>query len=485
MNKWICSLLFLSIVITSCQPKHRPDDNVPNEKLRWQTRSEKIIILDENSTPLPSAQVLIGTVNSPDLWLQANQQGEILLPESWDQPETITIRAPEHTLISLINQSPSMQTIKLKKLMNPPQFKLQGNITGITTKDKDGYIDFALTMESFRKKDIFQFDINRIISPKNETITVAGYEIPTPENLFLPKQKESYIIPITLQKPNFILNFPDYGEKKITTLRGKFPFKKVLSDLQDKKPYYELVNYFEMISSSDTTTTFESNNQKISLPANTNLFNQTKTIIAPQIKADQVMLGLSCLNENSIFSPTDIKYFKSKEQLPLKATSSEYQYFVGILKNKSEFNLNNNNTERMSLVILPWNTHSSYQFLPLIENPKILAKNEFEIFPPTSNLNQLETGYSAIISELTPINLDDGKIVDVKIPQWEIHSAQWDRKITLPDQILSANKKYRLEVSFLSQNSDNTRKLEYYSVDWNHEFQLEQATHITKSAINF
>lgn len=486
MNKWFCSILVIILTLISCQKHQDNQTPSPGKDIRWLQRSEKILVLDELSNPLPSAQLLIGTQTGKTNWVVANDKGEIIIPESWQNLETITLKADGYQALTLMNQSPSVQTIKLKKLLPLPQLKLQGAVSGITTKDKDGLIDFALVMESFSKNDLFKFDINKIINPWSENISVAGYDIALPQNIFLPKQKESYFITITLEKPSFTINFPTFGDKSVTTIRGRFPFKKVLTDLQDKKPYYELVNNFEMLSNSESPVSFLNETNKVNLSAGQANFDQSKTAIAPTLNSDEAMLGLNCLKNKNIFSPIDIKYFQSKEQQSLKATSSPDQYFVGVIKNKNEFDSGNSNTERMSLVILPWTASASnYQFLSLIPNPTMISKQEFNITPPKKLDTLIESGYSAVISEITTINLSAGKTIELKSSKWEIYSPTWNNKITLPDLNLSKDKKYRLEVSFLSQKPDNARNVNFYSVSWNYESQTENATHITKSAVNF
>lgn len=485
MNKRFCSVLLIILTLMACQKHNDNPNTTPGEDIRWFQRSEKILILDEQASPIPKAQLLIGTKSDDSLWIVSNDAGEIAIPSTWQTLTTITIKADGYQTLTLINQSPSIQTIKLKKLLPLPTLKLQGAVNGITTKDKDGLIDFALTMESFSKNDLFKFDINKIINPNTENISVAGYDIPLPQNIFLPKQKESYFITITLEKPSFTINFPTFGDKSITTIRGRFPFKKVLSDLQNKKPYYEIVNNFEMISSSDSVTSFLSENNKLTLPAAQNNFDQSKTAIAPVLNSEEAMLGLNCIKNKNIFSPIDIKYFQSKEQQNLKATNSPDQYFVGVIKNKNEFDASNNNTERMSLVILPWSTTSNYQFLDLVTNPSVVSKQEFNIYPPKKLDSLIDSGYSAVISEITTLNLASGKTIELKSAKWEIYSPTWSNQISLPDLNLAKDKKYRLEVSFLSQKPDNARNVNFYSVNWGYESQTENATHITKSAVNF
>jgi hypothetical protein len=139
----------------------------------------------------------------------------------------------------------------------------------------------------------------------------------------------------------------------------------------------------------------------------------------------------------------------------------------------------------MSLVVLPWDTTTKYQFLPLINNPQVFGKTEFHINPP-NNLDGLKNiGFTAVISEIKSLTLESGKKVDIKLAKWEFYSPQWATKIILPDSLLPRENRYRFEISFLSQKADNSRKVDFFSVDWSHESQVENATHITKSAVNF
>lgn len=481
-------LIYLAIVIltltTACEKKNVPEKK-GDDKVVWLQQTDRLVVLNETGSPISTAQMLIGNRNSENNWVHANEKGEIIFPSSWKDIDTLTISAPEYLTVTLFNQSPSIQTVKLKKLLPLPQLKVEGDVSGVSTKDKDGIVDFSLVMQSFLKNDILQFDVNKIISPWTENISVAGFDIPLPQNIFLPSQKESYFITVVLEKLNFTLNFADLGIKKISTIRGRFPFKKIISEVQNKKPYYELINYFEMLSSGKTSATLDQNTAKVTLPANQLLFDQVKAVMAPTIPLDQVMLGLNCLKSDMNYSPIDIKYFKSKDSFNLKAVKFEDQYFVGVIKNKNEFDLSNENTERMSLVILPWDTTTNYQFLPLINNPQVSGKNEFHINPP-NNLDGLKSlGFTAVISEVKSLTLESGKKVEIKLAKWELHSPQWATKIMLPDSLLPSENRYRFEISFLSQKVDNSRKVDFFSVDWNHESQVENATHITKSAVNF
>ncbi len=482
--KLIYSSLVILILMTACEKKNVPEKE-GDDKLAWLQQTDRLVVINETGSPISTAQMLIGNKNSENSWIDANEQGEIIFPSSWKEIDTLTISAPGYLTVTLFNQSPSIQTVKLKKLLPLPHLKLEGGISGVPTKDKDGIVDFSLVMQSFLKNDILQFDVNKIISPWTENLSVAGFDIPLPQNIFLPSQKESYFITVFLEKLKFTLNFADFGVKKISTIRGRFPFKKIISEVQNKKPYYELINYFEMLSSGKTTTTLDGNLAKVTIPANQLLFDQLKTVIAPVLPQDQVMLGLNCLKSEMNYSPIDIKYFKSKDSFNLKAVNSEDQFFVGVIKNKNEFNLSNENTERMSLVILPWDTTTNYKFLPLMNNPQVFGRKEFHFNPP-DNLDGLRiVGFTAVISEIKSITLDSGKNVDIKLAKWEFHSPQWSDKITLPDSLLPSENHYRFEISFLSQKADNSRNVDFFSVDWNHESQVENATHITKSAVNF
>ncbi|MCB0369677.1 MAG: hypothetical protein KDD45_09600, partial [Bdellovibrionales bacterium] len=140
MSKWICSVLILFLFTSSCYHKDNQENNNDKPPVSWFQKSEKVLVVDSDTNqPILESQLLIGEINQESLWIKANSQGEILIPESWNQPETITVKAPNYINLTLFKQSPSISTLKLKKLTSESNLSLKGDITGVTTKDKDGY----------------------------------------------------------------------------------------------------------------------------------------------------------------------------------------------------------------------------------------------------------------------------------------------------------------------------------------------------------
>ncbi|MCK6600157.1 MAG: hypothetical protein L6Q37_17470, partial [Bdellovibrionaceae bacterium] len=343
----------LLLTIISCQ-KSEHENKIPIEdQVQTFEKSDKISITNDLGEAINNAQLLL-EVNEKSIWTNASTTGEIIVPKEWVSNARITIKAPNYMTLTLNDQLPSLKKISLKKVPSLPTLNLSGTVSGFDIKDKDGYIDFALITESFTKNTLTQLDFNKIISPLTENISVAGYSIPLPQNIYLPKQKESYFITLVLQKLNFIVNFSDYGQKKLSALSGRFPFKKVLSEVQNKKPYYELVNLFEMKSTSEVSFDFNSINLSKDIQLNKVNSPEKKLITAPNYNSDQVMIALNCLKTDSSIAPLDIKKVNSGETVELKSQAGNNLLFAGIIKNKADFESSNENMERISVVILPW-----------------------------------------------------------------------------------------------------------------------------------
>jgi hypothetical protein len=92
------------------------------------------------------------------------------------------------------------------------------------------------------RTDVFNFDINTVISNEVDTITLLGQSVDIPANVSLPEQRETYIFPITLKKPEYRLNFSSIGAKKVMALRGQFQLKPVVDELRSTKDFIGIIN---------------------------------------------------------------------------------------------------------------------------------------------------------------------------------------------------------------------------------------------------
>ena len=267
MKQALLALIALLLISSlSCDKKDSGPEKSPPKQIRPEAsdtagtnKSPGIDVLDESGQVIPGVRVLIGanaTATNP--WLIPDQNGHVEIPQTWTTISDLTVEAPSFIRLTLKDQTPGLLNLKLKKKSQLPKLSVKGTTTGVSTKDKDGFVDFAIMLDSLNKSDVLNFNISKVISPWNETVSVLGFEFPVPQNIFLPKQKESYFFTVTLQKPWFNLFYDTYGTKSLYALRGKFPLKKVLGELKSNVPYVELINDFEMSSAGRVDYNFTS-----------------------------------------------------------------------------------------------------------------------------------------------------------------------------------------------------------------------------------
>lgn len=447
--------------------------------------SSDIYILNDLGQKVPFARVLIGDhVTTNNQWLTADENGFISLSKTWTEAQTLTIEAADHIRLSLKDQVPGARTLVIRKKPRTPNLTLRGNVSGVSTKDKDGYIDFAIVLDSMTKKDVLNFNVNKVVSPWTEKISALGFDFPVPQNIFLPKQKESYLLTVTLQKTWFDMPYDSYGKKSLYSLQGRFPFKKIISEVQNKTAYFELVNYFEFSGAGKLEHNFSNTSAAPTLNAAQIKMDASFTMQTPSIPSDQVIFGLSTYKDNDLFQPLDVKYMQSREKLIFKTNKNVAPYFIGVLKNKNEFTNDSASMERASISIN--SPKDAIRYLPLIQDPSWNSTSELHINLPTISSSAFsEQGMVVIISELHPITLPDGKVLKYKIPLWEIHSPTWASRLTIPDFETSSATARRVEVTLLARATDNSGQQNTTAVISNHEERIESATHLTKSASDY
>ncbi len=444
-----------------------------------------IQISNDQGLTIPDARLLLGDLNTAGKnWLTANEKGQITIPETWTQSQDVTVEAPGYVRVTVKDQAPKPVNVVLRKKSQLPSLSLKGTVSGITTKDKDGYIDFGIALDSMTRNDLLNFNVNKIVSPWTEKISAAGFEFPVPQNIYIPKQKESYFISVTIQKPWFNLNYDMYGNKSIYTIQGRFPMKKVISELQNKKPYYELVNLFEFSSTGQLSYGFLTTSGSPVVDSTQFKLDKDYTIKAPRIDQGQVALGISAFKENSTIQPLDVKYMQSEQSTKFKSTATTAPYFIGVVKNSNEFEGDSATTERMSVSIDTPSATMTY--LPLMNQPTWVSAMNLQIDMPTVSPTDYEDqGMVVVVSELQSLNLPGGKVAKYKIPVWEIHTSQWANHLSIPNIDTPNTTPKRVEVTLLAKKVDNSGQQNPVTITSTHEERVESATHFTKSARDY
>lgn len=480
-------LITISCTKKSSDPEQNQDTKTNPQKNETIGASESLVIQISNDQGqmIPDARLLLGDLNTAGTnWLAANENGQIAIPKAWTQNQDVTVDAPGYTRVTVKDQAPKAVNIVLRKKSLLPLLSLRGTVSGITTKDKDGYIDFGIVLDSMTRYDLLNFSVNKIVSPWTEKISAAGFDFPVPQNIYIPKQKESYFISVTIQKPWFNLNYDTYGNKSIYTIQGRFPMKKVISEVQNKKPYYELVNLFEFSSAGQLPYGFSSIIPSPIVESTQFKLDKAYTITAPKVAQGQVALGISAFKENFTFQPLDVKYMQSEQSTKFKSTATTTPYFIGVIKNSNEFEGDSATTERMSVSIDSPSAPMTY--LPLMNQPTWVSTSNLQIDMPSILPTDYEDqGMVVVVSELQNLNLPDGKTAKYKIPVWEIHAPQWANYLAIPNIDTPSTTPKRVEVTLLAKKVDNSGQQNPVTIISTNEERVENSTHFTKSARDY
>lgn len=460
-------------------------------------RNQTITVKNEEGSPV-QAGILIGERQGSPFsgnWIQTSPAGTARIPGDWKNAQSVTIDAPGYVRLTLLEQKPGNLQIQLRRLKTP-QFELSGMTTGYTTKDFDNRVDFGLLFPAIEKKELLTFTPDLVISPETDQLSVVGKKMNLPSNVALPKQKESYYLTITLDKPRYKMFFQDAGMKNVFLARGHFPMKEVVGEFQNDKEVFELINYFNITGGQLRQVNVNGAKTNFDMNASEMTFSQKLDFQAPAVSSSEALLVVSAADLGGTYLPSDIKRLNAGETAKLNLFSDKQNVLLGILKNKNEFSQKKPGADRFSAHLMA-NLASNLSFLPLIPNPTVVNPQSFRFdVPRSSNLKPL--AMTVQLSSLKPKTTAGGEVIFAANSEvtaqarWEIRSMNWTSNIALPDVPARENLlddgdttsdqgsfavTQRVQVSFVA----STSTVEAQS--WNDV--ISKATHITHASQDY
>lgn len=483
MTKRILLLLSPLLFFTACSETEKPSKPESQVETQGAQKIENgLTVVDDDGRAIAGAKILIGNALNdpfPGNFLITDANGQIAIPTAWTKAQPVTVQAPGFVRLTQFARLPQEATFQLRRNSKQPTLQLSGITTGHAVKNRDGFVDFGLVMSAMSRNDILALDLNKVVSSQVDKMTVAGQDIEIPSNITLPVQTESYLFfPITLNKPNYRLFFPEKGVQRVFAAAGRFPFKTVIDEMRGGKKFYDVINYFSITSGvvRDVNIT---NGARQDLPIGELSFNAPKSFKAPNLGKNQVLITLSTADLNGWLVPTDLKRLQSNQTVSMATLNGKPNFALGVLKNADEFDSSSAGTDRLSAVILPFQGALTPQFLPLIPNPKVLANGDLQSMKPASLRGVNELATYAIYSEVKEIPLGS----DAKLPflnrLWEVYAPEWVDHMDMPiwpEGTLRPEKK-RWEVAYIgSQLKDK--------VDLGQAV-IEAATHVTHSSLDY
>lgn len=483
------SLIGLSLGLSSCSKEKTETPKAENSSFArfiWQDvdadAAPQIKVVNQFGEPIAKAQVLIGQTDGNPFrgnFLETNASGVVQIPKEWNAPAHVTVDAAGYIRQTLLNQKPGNMTLRLNTAFLPQRAELRGQVTQLPIVNGDKLIDFGLVMPALTRADILNFDLDQVISPFTDTLTVVGQQAPLPSNVSLPSQKESYIFNLTIAKPTYRLMIPTLGPKRFFAARGRFPFKTVVDKLRGGQPFYEILSDLTLLGGGLRETQIINAQTNLDIPGTELEFKNTVQVQAATAQADEVLLMLVASDMAGTLIPTDVKKATSNQTMTLTSMANKPAYVVSVIKKQSEFMNHTSGSDRMTASLVPYKAGEKQKLLPLVGNPSIVAANSYTISLPTAPQTTGIYGIavSATISDLIDTQNGDEKISSAN-RRWEILGLGWGTQIQLPTwPLANMTTKKKVEINFIGSTSNKPVSLD--------DSIIEAATHVSHSSVEF
>lgn len=352
-------------------------------------------------------------------------------------------------------------------------FELYGQTSGYGSLRTDGIADFGLVLKSFKRTDLFQIELNDLMSTKFDSISIIGNKINIPSNVAIPQQRERYILSINLDKPNYKIDFNPNENQSLVLLHGQFPFEDVVKGFRNDQSLFELADKFSFLSYSEYS--FDNQQQipkfNLNLVAGKNIHNQTIQIQAPSNFNSQftfiAVAADSTTDEH--YLPNNLAVLKPNEARNFKISSNNSQIFSGLIHQSfADPDSNSLLKFKMSLAFQPAQSWNS-QILGFIENLKYNSENLDYDLPSNNGLRELGVAF-------TIVEVDKNKKEQI-IHQDYILGA-WEKSLDLSKfQIIrQANYTYRLDLFLSATSGSKTAR--------NFDDLFELAEYVTRNSVS-
>lgn len=490
-----------------------------------------IKVVNESQQPISGASIMIGhDLDDPfqGNLVRTDLKGLASVPTDWKMALPVTISSSSYITTTFANIEPTGQVFQLHQKDLPAQLEVKGDAIDFEGIRQNGRLDFALIFPALTKRQLLQFDAQSIISPQTDRIRVVTENIDIPSNISLPRQRETYIIPITFNKPTYRMYVKQPGQYRMTAAHGQFPLRQVINDFRSGKSFFEIINHFRFLSGGQKDVQVNGNIDGQDISVNRIPFNADISVTAPQFADENVMISLSLVEQSGLYFPSDLKRVMPGETMNLKVPSNaaEGSYVVSLLTPKSQLDIvdsiklvpdegngingnarNGNGVQNPELFnhLLEGASQKLFNFL----NPKLLPEPEKEevtglslamspadttpefiglVRPPElieGGLKLTTPEFSngimpvatyVIFSEITPGSSEDLR-AEERNRLWEVFVPGWTSYVSLPQVEFEVDptKQLRWEVFFLGRDS---------SVESTGEYFLDGVTHLSRNSLD-
>ena len=482
----------------------------------------QIRIVNTDGQPIAGATVIIGNEVGDDQGrtLVTDINGAFPIPEDWKSLKALSIRAQSYIPTTFLMLEPQEVELQIHRQDSRRYYEVKGNATGFENIKKDGKVDVGLVYPALSRRDLLQFDVSSVVSPETDTIKVITERVGIPSNLSLPKQRESYVLPITLNKPQYRMFVRKPGTYRVMANHGQFPLKRVIKDIQAGKSIFEVINLFRFKSAGQMEMTITNDMEGQDISVNQIKFDQAVEMVAPQLPENTGVVSAAIVDQGGLFFPTDIKGVQSGETKKLKIPSESKAYVLSLMTQEpaqsiqfdfdgqfgtqafgahaaqeivsamkyihNSFNLNQIDeieTQQVelggvSLALEPATGVVSPKFLDLVNPPVKVDATRFTMNVPKSMSDVQPVATYLILSEIVGSSDGDNNFAaEKRFRVWESFQTGWPSEIALPelDLQLEEGKKYRWEVMFLGRKADFNDNPAYF---------LDGITHVSRTSLD-
>lgn len=464
---------------------------------RADAASGAIRVLDPQGLPLPGAQVLIGNAAGDPFSgnvVKTDGRGLADAPSAWQTPLPLTVSETSATTrLTVCEAEPGPQLLQTLAKDGQEALFAEGTTSGFGKIKSDGNLHFGLVLPGLSREDLLHFDPTLFVSPYNDTLRIGFKSLDIPSNITIPSQTVTYVLPLTISKPDYRSYFRKQGTYQLTAIHGQFPTQAVVKRLQDGGSVFDVINSFTFLERGAREVTPTSDGAPFDLPVNGETFDSTITVQAPKLTALQYNFAVALTQKDGLLYPTDIKRLNSEERKTLKTTSDTSEKFVlSALVNGdaagfqfkdlslSPLNLSALSKERaasadfsnFSVILKSAGDTSGLNFIPIVSPPKVLP-NQLLLTPPEAPQGVQPLATYLILSELQPAG--DSETVMQRTRLWDVFAPGWVDKINLPRVVWKreSGKSYQWEVLFLgAQGAVTSGGL------------FENVTHVSRSAVS-
>lgn len=357
------------------------------------------------------------------------------------------------------------------KWFKSQSLELSGHTSGYGNLRTDGTADFGLVLKNFSKADLFQIELDDLMSTSIDSINVFGMSLDLPSNVALPDQRERYILSIRLNKPQYRVSFEEGQNTSVILLHGQFPFTKVIDGFRNDVSLLQLAGDFNILSYTEAQGPLAVSGQGLQkdLVAGQNLLTETHSVSAPQqIPASYNFVAVSLLKSSMAqgYFPTDIKVIPARRSADIKIERQSPALFTGLFHNDFASNSSQGlNKFKMSLQ-LHNSLNQNTKLLDFVEDLNYAQGSLSYTAPqpsssPLPSLSTLAIGTSIKIYKTKPLGLAQSP--ELVFSTYELGS--WTGFIDLSgfESVRDPQAQYRLELnlhaSTLHNNAQNEHEL--------------------------